>query len=196
MLETLLEWDRAALIFLNGFHPSWLDPIVLKLTKTIAWLPLYLVLLYLIVKQYKNDFWRVLLAITVLLVITDQVTSEFMKPFFERLRPSREPSLAGIVKLVNGYKGGLYGFASSHAANSFGIAFFSWYLLRPQYRLIWLLFVWATLLSYTRIYLGVHYPGDIIVGAGVGWIGAWVTYKAYQRFLDPLRPMNTGAAVI
>jgi undecaprenyl-diphosphatase len=107
-----------------------------------------------------------------------------MKPVFARFRPSQEPTLEGLVHLVNGYKGGLYGFASSHAANTFGIAFFVWLTLRAHYRWIILIFAWAAFMTYTRIYLGVHYPGDIIVGAVVGFGSGWIGHKCTKWFLD------------
>jgi len=91
-----------------------------------------------------------------------------MKPFFARLRPSQDPSMAGLLHHVDNYKGGLYGFASGHAANTFGVALFVWLTLKPIYKWMWVIFVWAALMTYTRIYLGVHFPGDIIVGATIG----------------------------
>jgi undecaprenyl-diphosphatase len=100
-----------------------------------------------------------------------------MKPYFTRLRPSHEPSLEGLVHLVEGYKGGTYGFASSHAANTFGTAMFLYLLFRIKKSWIVWLFPWAAFVSYTRIYLGVHYPGDIVGGAGVGLLCAWFSFK-------------------
>jgi undecaprenyl-diphosphatase len=103
-----------------------------------------------------------------------------MKPFFERLRPSHDPSMQNLIHLVDDYRGGLYGFASSHAANTFGVALFVWLTLRPVYNWIFLIFLWAAVMTYTRIYLGVHYPGDIIVGALVGLVSGWVGFKASE----------------
>ena len=113
--------------------------------------------------------------------MTDQFTSGLMKPFFERLRPSHEPALEGMVHMVSGYSGGKYGFASSHAANTFGIAMFLSCLLKVEKPWINWLFLWAALVSYTRIYLGVHYPGDIIVGALIGVAFGWLVFKLYIR---------------
>lgn len=182
MLEFLKELDKDVLLFLNGFHTPWLDPVMFWISKTFFWLPLYLFLLFLVIKNFKKDSWIILIGIAVTIILSDQITSSFMKPFFERLRPSREPSLQGLVYLVDGYKGGKYGFASSHAANTFATALFFWLLFKSQYRWMWVLFAWATVMTYTRIYLGVHYPGDILVGMLVGLVAAWIGFRC-QRWI-------------
>ena len=177
MLETLIELDKELLLFLNSFHTPWLDSVMFWITKTLFWLPLYLFLLFLVIKNFKKDAWIVLIGIAITILLADQITSGFMKPFFARLRPSREPSLQGLVHLVNGYTGGKYGFPSSHAANTFATALFFWLLFKDRYRWVWILFVWAAVMTYTRIYLGAHYPGDILVGLLIGLGSAWTGYK-------------------
>ena len=181
-MEKLIELDKEILIFLNSFHVSWLDPVMLFLTQTFVWLPLYLFLIYIIVIDFKKNFWIALLGITITLVLTDGITSGIMKPYFERLRPSREPSLEGLIHLAldhNGkvYKGGMYGFASSHAANTLGTATFFFLVFRDTRKWMGWLFVWAIGMTYTRIYLGVHYPGDILTGGIIGVICGWFGYK-------------------
>ncbi len=176
-METLIELDKKLLLFFNGYHHPAIDPIVFYLTKTYFWLPLYVLLIFLIFKKYKSEGWYILLGAALTVLLADQITSSLMKPFFERLRPSQEPSLQGLVHLVNGYKGGLYGFASSHAANTFGVALFVWLALKKQYRWIGWIFLWALLMTYTRIYLGVHYPGDIFCGALVGLASGWAGFR-------------------
>lgn len=180
MLEQLDAWDKQALVFLNQFHADALDPVVFYMTRTDFWIPLYAVLLYLIFKNYGKRGWFVVAGIAVSILLTDQITSGFMKPYFERLRPSQNPELEGILHLVNGYRGGLYGFASSHAANTTGIALFIFLLFRSKYRFIGLMFVWAGIMCYTRIYLGVHYPGDILVGIVVGLVSGFAAFKFYE----------------
>jgi undecaprenyl-diphosphatase len=184
MIEQLKDWDTQFLLFLNQFHTSTLDPIMLTITKTEFWTPLFLLLIYLVFKNYKNDGWIVLLGVGLCILMTDQITSTFMKPFFQRLRPSHEPTLEGIIHLAsisvgNFYRGGLYSFASGHAANTTGIACFIFLLFRSTYRWIWTIFIWAFIMSYTRIYLGVHYPGDIIVGALIGLLCGWIAFRFY-----------------
>ncbi len=182
-MESLIELDKKLLVYLNGFHADWLDPIMLQLTRTQFWIPLYLFLIYLIFKNFSTRGWIITAGVALAILLADQITSSLMKPFFMRLRPSQEPTLQGLVHIVNDYKGGLYGFASSHAANTFATALFVWLLFRKTYKWMVFIFVWAVLMTYTRIYLGVHYPGDILVGAIVGLLCGWAGFEFY-RVLD------------
>lgn len=181
-MQRLLELDQELLLFFNGFHSDWMDQVMILATKTIFWLPLYLILFYLIIRNKKWDTLFYLIGVAVTIALADQITSSFMKPFFARLRPSQEPSLIGILHTVNNYKGGLYGFASSHAANTFGVAMFLWLLFKGRYHWISVIFIWAAFMSYTRIYLGVHYPGDILVGMIIGLFCGWIGFLL-SRFL-------------
>ena len=183
MLDQLIEFDKKVLIYLNSFHTPWLDPIILFSTQTLAWLPLYLFLLYLIIKEYRKKSWIVLLGIVLAIVLANEITSSLMKPYFQRLRPSNEPSLQGLIHLVDGYKGGKFGFASSHAANTFGVATFFFLLFKTTKKWIGWLFLWAVAMTYTRIYLGVHYPGDILVGGMIGVL-AGITGFRFQKWLN------------
>ena len=180
-MEKLLALDREILLFLNGLHSPFMDPIMYFLTDGRAWLPLYLLTGYLVYRNYKKESLWIAGGIILSIVITDQITTTFMKPFFARLRPSHEPSLQGLLHHVNNYFGGLYGFASSHAANTFGVTMFLWLILRPHYRWAALLFIWPAVMSYSRIYLGVHYPGDIIVGTLIGLLTGWLVFRLYVR---------------
>lgn len=179
MLEQLKAWDEQLLIFLNQFHSPTFDAAAFYLTKTEFWIPLYAYLLYLIFRDQKKEGWFAVAGMVVSIIITDQLTAGLMKPYFERLRPSHEPALEGLLHLVNNYRGGLYGFASSHAANTTGIAVFVFLLLRPSYPFVWTIFLWAAIMSYTRIYLGVHYPGDILVGALVGMGCGYLAFRLH-----------------
>ena len=176
-MEEILELDREIFLELNSsFHNPWLDQLMMFLSTTTAWIPLYLFLLYLLNKSYGKQTWLILLAVALTILLADQITSSIMKPFFERLRPSHEPSLAERVYIVNQYRGGKFGFASSHAANTFGIATLMWLVLKAYRPWISLLFLWAVFVGYTRIYLGVHYPGDILAGYLVGSICAFAAF--------------------
>lgn len=177
MLERLMTWDRELLIFLNELHSHFFDPVAFYLTKTEFWVPLYLYLLYLIFRDQRKNSWFIVGGLIVAIALADQITAGLMKPFFERVRPSHDPSLEGVIHLVNDYRGGLYGFASSHAANTTAVALVVYLALRSTYRLAWTIFLWAAVMSYTRIYLGVHYPGDLLVGALVGLLSGFTAYK-------------------
>ena len=181
MIDYLIELDKQLFLFFNGMYATWLDPVMEVFSKTPASIPLYAFLLYHIYGAYKQRTWGILLSVGLLILMTDQFTSGLMKPFFERPRPSHEPTLEGMIHLINGYSGGNYGFASSHAANTFGIAMFLSCLLKLQKPWINWLFLWAAFVSYTRIYQGVHYPGDIIVGALIGVAFGWLVFKLYIR---------------
>jgi len=175
-MQIILELDRELLLWFNQFHYPWLDGVMFWLTKTVVWIPLFAFLIYLLIKVFKKKIWFPLLGVGFTLLLTDRITSGFMKPFFARLRPSQEPDLESILHIVDGYKGGMYGFASSHAANTMGIAFFLWLLLHKKYSKIYWLFAWSFFMGYTRIYLGVHYPGDVVIGFIVGLLSAYISF--------------------
>lgn len=175
MIEAIKNWDEAAFLWLNSFHSSALDPIVLQLTQTISWIPLYVLLLYQIYRiDPKNTAW-ILGGVMLTILLSDQVTSGLMKPYFERLRPCHDPRWDGMLHLY-GRCGGLYGFVSSHAANTFGLATFLTLKLGKKQKAIAWLFLYALLVSYTRIYLGVHYPLDVFFGAVVGVLAAFFSW--------------------
>jgi undecaprenyl-diphosphatase len=181
MLEFLLELDQKVFFILNGLYTPWLDPVMFYISKTAFWIPLYAFLLFLLIKNFKKKSWVILVCIIITIVLADQITSSGLKPFFQRLRPSRDPALQGMVHTVNGYVGGKFGFASSHAANTMGIALFFWLLLANRYKWVWTLFAWAIIVAYSRIYLGVHYPGDILVGMLLGLLAGWVGFTLSKK---------------
>lgn len=175
MIELIAKWDEATFLCLNSYHWKALDPIVLQLTQTITWIPLYLLLLYQIYRiDPKNRLW-ILGGVMLTILLSDQVTSGLMKPYFERLRPCHDPRWEGMLHLY-GRCGGLYGFVSSHAANTFGLATFLTLKLGKKQKAIAWLFLYALVVSYTRIYLGVHYPLDVIFGAIIGVLAAFFSW--------------------
>ena len=145
----------------------------------LIWIPLYLFFLYLLIKHFKlNSIW-ILLTIGILILCTDQF-SVGLKNYFQRLRPCHEPTLEGLVHLVNNKCGGKFGFVSSHASNHFALAIFLSVIFRKTYKYFALsIFVWAALIAYSRVYLGVHYPGDIIGGAILGILLGLIFGKLY-----------------
>lgn len=175
MIEILKQWDEELFLWLNSFHADWLDPIFFQATETITWIPLFAFLIYKIYKIDPKNSWWVFGGVAMTILISDQVTSGLMKPFFERLRPCHDERWDGIIHNY-GRCGGLYGFASSHAANTFGLAVFLNRKLKGKIKGLRWLYLYAVFVSYTRVYLGVHYPVDILLGAAVGTAAAWLSW--------------------
>ena len=167
----LNNWDHQLFLFLNGLHVGWLDPVMAFISSEMGWIPFYAVLVYLVFKKYKWKGLWVILGIVVLITCSDQLSAHVFKPVFHRFRPCHDPLIQDLVYLPYGHCGGKYGFISSHACNTFALASLIFMTMRQHYKKIgWLMFSWATLVSYSRIYMGVHFPGDIICGAAVGMI--------------------------
>lgn len=180
-MESLSNIDTDFFLFLNGLHASWLDKVMIAITQMWVWVPLYLLLIYWTVKQYGKRCWWVFLAVGVVVLCSDQLSAHVCKPLFQRLRPCYNPDLQDLIYLPKGMAGGRFGFVSSHAANTFAVAAFLSPVLR-NYR-PWLgivLYLWAFISSYSRIYLGFHYPGDILCGAILGILVGLILWKVFQ----------------
>lgn len=165
MSEWLKGIDESLFLFLNGIGHPPLDGFMWWMSNRYIWFPMYAILIFLLYRKYGQSFYKPLIALILVTVCTDQVAATLMKPFFERPRPCHIPELNSLVNLI-GNCGGKYGFPSSHAANAFGLASFFFGLKRPKVSLF--LILWASVVSYSRIYLGVHYPGDVLAGILVG----------------------------
>ncbi len=164
MLEQIISLDRQLLSLLNGSDSLFLDGLMWTASQTSTWILVILGLCYVVFRKYSFlQALLIVLSAVLVIVMADQFSSSFCKPFFHCFRPTHDPELGFIVDTVNGYRAGLYGFFSSHAANTFGTAFFFTLLLKNK-KISFCLFGWAVLASYSRIYLGVHFPGDILVG--------------------------------
>jgi len=175
MIEQL---DRQLFLFLNSLNSPFWDNIMYAISGKVIWAPLYVAILIWIGIHYKKKFPVVLLFVILAVVFADQFSVQLFKNVFHRLRPCHEPSLQGMVHLVNGECGGLYGFVSSHASNSFNVALLSLMFIKKRWYSISVL-LWASVIGYSRIYLGVHYPGDVICGAILGSLIGWGVYKLY-----------------
>ena len=195
MLDKVLELDRALFLFINGAHTPWLDSVMVSFSASFTWIPLYVLLLFLF---FREQPWRRALmavgAVLLCFLLTDRTSVMLFKDVFCRLRPSHEPTLEGMVHLLES-RGGLYGFVSSHAANLFGLATLSSLILRKRW-LNRLLFILVFIVGYSRVYVGKHYPLDVVCGALLGVFIGWLIYKLYiylcSLFLTTKQPAPTG----
>ncbi len=191
MMTFLLQIDHWLFRLINGLHHPFLDEIMWIFSQRFYWIPLYALLLFLIIKKYRKASAVIIFALIVTIVLSDQI-SVLIKDNVMRLRPSHNPDYENVIHLVHEYKGGTYGFVSSHAANV--SAFVTYLLLIPVFqkkRYWYLLVLWAFLVSYSRIYLGVHYPADIaggiMIGILIGWGTSYVIKNVYLKKISNLK---------
>lgn len=183
LIHYLEQIDTAILLFINGMHCALFDYFMVLVSNRFTWIPFYAAFIFVMI---KNFHWKVtvttILAVALLVLLCDQTASGLIKPLVGRLRPSNlDNSISSMVHVVDGYRGGRYGFPSSHSANSWGVAIFAMYLVRNR-KLSIFLTLWATLVTYSRAYLGVHYPGDLLVGVLIGFVMASIVFYAYNRW--------------
>ena len=160
LADTLKLWDTDLFLIINGIHAPFFDSFMFAISEKLVWIPLYISVLYVLIRYWKKEAIWLVLAFILCIVISDQVSSGILKDLVKRLRPSHAENLKGLVHLVNGYTGGKYGFASSHASNAVGFALLSSLVFKRKiytYSMI----AWAIITAYSRIYLGVHYPLDV-----------------------------------
>lgn len=176
MLEHL---DQQLFLFLNSINNPFWDQVMHAISGKLIWAPLYLAILIYLGFRYKRKFLIIILFIILAVTLADQVSVQVFKNTVQRLRPCHEPALQGMIHLFKGECGGKYGFVSSHASNSFNIALLTLLLIKKRWYTISII-LWASIIGYSRIYLGVHYPGDVICGSLVGAFIGWGVYKLYE----------------
>jgi undecaprenyl-diphosphatase len=194
LMEILKQLDTSLFLAINGLHTSFFDQFMFAVSAKLIWIPLYAAVLYVLIKHWKREAIWLVLALVLCIVISDQVASGVLKHLVKRLRPSHAEELKGLVHLVNDYAGGMYGFASSHAANAFGFALLS-SLLFKQKTYTYAIFAWALITAYSRIYLGVHYPLDIVGGAFIGVLAALICYWLISRYRPSLNKHEADNAI-
>lgn len=178
----LNAWDTALFLQINtGFTNPFLDKVFPIWRNANTWLPLYVFLILFSALNFKSKSFYWIVGAVLTLVVTDQLSSSIIKPFFERPRPCNEPSLIGHARLLLNHCSGGYSFTSSHATNHFGFAVYVFLTLRETFKKwTYLFLIWAATVSYAQVYVGVHYPLDIIFGS---IIGSAIGYASAQIFI-------------
>lgn len=175
MLE---QTDQRLFLFLNSLNSPFWDTIMYTISMIVVWIPLYVAILIYLGFRYERKFIVILFFIIIAVTLSDQ-SALLIKNITDRLRPCHDPSISGMVHLVRGKCGGLYSFVSSHAANSFNVALLSLLLIRRRWYSIAIV-IWAAVVGYSRIYLGVHFPGDVLCGALLGALIGWCVFSLYD----------------
>lgn len=180
-MEEIIQFDKQLLLMLNGSESTFIDGVALTLTKAATWIPLYVSLLFIVIKNNIN--WRTIVLILasagLCVLLAGTIDDEIVKPLVARWRPTHDPQIGSLVDVVNDYRGGNYGFFSAHASNTFSIALFFSLLVRYRWLTVGLV-TYSLTNCWTRMYLGVHYPGDITVGLLWGTIVALGVYTLFR----------------
>lgn len=175
-----MDIDSALTLFLNGSENVYIDGVAMIATKAWIWIGFYLSILYVVFREHNmRQFIALLFGILLCVLIADQVSSGIVKPLVARFRPTHSPEIAHLTDPVCGYRGGLYGFFSSHASNTMAIAIFLSLVFRKKIT-TYTLIIWSLLNCWTRLYLGVHYCSDILVGLAFGVLTGCIVYFLYR----------------
>ena len=184
MLDHLIDLDRWLLLAVNGSTSLYIDGLVKTLTTAATWIPLYIALFYMVMKN-NNSVAKIAFIVAcagLCYLFAGALDDGIVKPMVARWRPTHDPVIGWQVDVVNGYRGGNYGFFSAHASNTFSLAVFFSLLVRSRL-LTTALVAWSLLNCWTRLYLGVHFPGDILVGLLWGGIVGSAVYYFYRRMM-------------
>lgn len=181
MIEFLEYLDTRLFFLFNGHHTPFMDKVMGLASGKLTWTPLYILLLIMVWKKKQEKMWLVVLSVAILITLSDQVSVHLFKETFQRYRPCHNELIKDQAQLIDGRCGGLYGFVSSHAANSFALITFLSLFFRKKGIAIGLYF-WASFVCYSRVYGGVHYPFDIVGGMMLGIFFGIIVYKFYIKY--------------
>ena len=186
-MEELIQFDKQLLLAVNGSDSLFIDYLIMTLTTATTWIPLYLSLFYVVLKSNTTvrDILLVVGAAGLCVLLAGTVDDTIVKPLVARWRPGRDPEIGMLIDTVDGYRGGNYGFFSAHAANTFSIALFFSLLIRRCLFVVAMM-AYSLINCYTRLYLGVHYPGDITVGLIWGALVGYTVYRLHRRYATPV----------
>ena len=179
MFEYIVKIDKQITLLINSFSSEYIDYVMILFSNKYVWIPLYIYLIYFLYTNEKKIFLKLIVISVLAVIISDFITSSLMKPYFERLRPCNNPELVGIIDIVSGC-GIKYGFASSHSSTTFSLATIFYFITKKR---IQFLFAWSILVGYSRIYLGVHYFGDVVVGLFMGFLTSLIIYRTTYKLL-------------
>ena len=194
--QSIIDFDKQLLLLVNGSASLYFDSLVHILTTASTWIPLYISLLYIVIKN-NDSVQKILLVLAgagLCVLIAGTIDDAIVKPLVARWRPTHDPQIGLLVDVVDGYRGGNYGFFSAHASNTFSIAIFFWWLVRSRL-LTTAMVIWSFTNCWTRMYLGVHFPGDIFVGLlWGGFTGSFVywIYWRIQKRLGYIKKYSSG----
>lgn len=179
-MDQLIKLDVSLFKLINQHGNNAWDPFMLFATGKFTWLPFYVILLLVVIYKYRVDTWKFLIMVVLSILIADQISSSFLKPMVMRLRPCHDLNLVNQIRLVVDSCGGQYGFVSSHAANSFSIMILVSRAFNNRKALV-IMAVWASIVSYSRIYIGVHYPLDVICGGILGVLSGLLVWNVSNK---------------
>jgi len=194
MFQKLIHLDKELLIFLNNLGSPTFDGLWLIITKQAYWTPFFLFLAFLIYKKFGIKYLGIIILIIALLLFIGNESVEFCKTYFHRFRPCNDPEIKDLIRIVHHSKS--FSFFSGHATNSMATMTFIYLILKKQYQYIFLIFLYPLIFAYSRIYLGVHFPIDILTGYVFGIILGTIFYKVFDYFLNKNLKNSTNGQTI
>lgn len=188
MLDKILQWDREAFVYLNSLGIEQYDMFWSTVTKFPPWIPLFVLIISLFfIKFSKREALFMILTLLIMVFFVSTLT-DLTKNVVARLRPNNDEEINTLIRILRSPSG--FSFFSGHASSSFSVITFVVLFLRHHFKWIYLFYIWPILFAMSRIYVGVHFPIDLMVGASVGIFSAWMFYKLYGLLISPYLKLN------